>query len=292
MVMFKEGDNPQPRTPAATVYANTIGYDLGNGNTSPCTLQGQRGEYVYNDSVAPSDSVANGFAVGVMSHKHSGGIGVPVLAGGPIVPGHDLVVGIVEFAVPNRLIDGGSGTTNVNLPVVIDIDDADDGDWIIGRASLGTSATAKDDFGDPTIAMETYDVPRQVKGAEQAAAANVLTFHIDLATIAGDGNVIDDFVPGFAGEFFGTPQFVVTEAATTAGKAVTLNIDIDGTNVTGGVVALTSANVTPAGSVVDGTPITVGGAFAADSAISIEATGATAFAEGEGDLIIPYRATV
>lgn len=291
MVMFKEGDNPQPRTPAVTVYANTIGIDLANGKTTPCTVQGQRGEYVYNDSVSGVDTVPNGFGVGVMSHKHSGGIGVPVLAGGAITAGHDLVVGIVAFAVPNRLLNGGSGTTSVNLPVVIDVDDAADGDWIIGRAALGTSSTEKDDFGDPTIAMETYDVPTQVKGAQQAAAANVMTFHIDLATIAGAGKVVDSFVPGFAGEFFGSPQFVVTEAATTAAKAVTLNIDIDGANVTGGVVALTSANVTPAGAVVDGTPITAGGAFDADSAISIEASAVTAFVEGEGDLIIPYRAT-
>lgn len=278
MTFFKEGDNPQPGTPATKVYAFTFGKRLANGQVTPCTVQGERAEFVFNDTVAGVDTVDNGFGVGLMSKTHSGGIGVPLLAGGPITQGHDIVVGIAEF------VDNDGAT--VNLPVAIDVDDAADGDWIVGKASLGSSADEADtDVNAPSIAWESYDIPMQVRGAAAASNVATITFHVNLADLA-NGDVLT-WNPDFAGELV-SDEFVVTDPATTADKAATLNLEIDGVNVTGGVIALTSANAI-AGANIAGTAITAANVFAAGDPIVVEASGVTAFVEGEGDIVITYR---
>lgn len=282
MTFFKEGDNPQPSTPATKCYAFTFGVRLANGQVTPCTVQGQKAEFVFNDTVSGIDTVPNGFGVGLMSKTHSGGIGVPVLAGGAITQGHDIVVGMVEF----ELSDGAT----VELPVAIDVDDAADGDWIVGKASLGSSATEADtDVNAPSIALESYDIPQQVVGAADASNTFVITLPIQLAAIAGNGDVVTDWTPDFSGSIISS-DFQVSTPVTTAAKAATLNIEIDGVDVTGGVIALTSANATPLGKVISGTAITAGNAFEAGETVSIEASGVTAFVEGAGNLILTVRA--
>lgn len=108
---------------------------------------------------------------------------------------------------------------------------------------------------------------------------STFSFHIPLAAISGAGDVVTGFVPGFAGRILSI-QAVNSVVVTTGSKAVSLNAEIDGTNVTGGVVALTSANQTPLGARVAGSAITAANAFTATSAIDIEAASVTAFAEG------------
>jgi len=78
------------------------------------------------------------------------------------------------------------------------------------------------------------------------------------------------------------------KTATTADKAATLNAEIETTNLSGGVLALTSANCTPKGAQVAGTEITGNNAFTATQKISIEASSVTAFAEGAIWLMIGY----
>lgn len=72
----------------------------------------------------------------------------------------------------------------------------------------------------------------------------------------------------------------VTTAATTGSKAATLNIEIGTTNLTGGTIALTSANCTPLGNRIAGAAITGNNTGAAGADISIEASSITAFVEG------------
>jgi hypothetical protein len=72
----------------------------------------------------------------------------------------------------------------------------------------------------------------------------------------------------------------------TAAKAADLNLEINSSNVTGGVLQLTSANCTPKGSKVGAAAITGNNVFGAEDSISIEASNVTAFAEGEGVLMI------
>jgi hypothetical protein len=86
-------------------------------------------------------------------------------------------------------------------------------------------------------------------------------------------------------------RFLVTERVTTAAKAATLNLEIGTTDLTGGVLALTSANCGTLGAVINGTAITGNNAFTTEDNISVEATGVTAFAEGRGLLLVTIQPT-
>lgn len=149
MTMFKEGDNPQPGTPAVNVRAFTLGVRLPSGKVTPCTAKGQRAEFVFGDTV---EATENGFGVPLFSKTHSGGIGVRVLAGGVIAPGAELICDMVNFT-----IDG----VVESLPVVRDAALAGvAGNTVIGKATLGSSSAAADtDVTAPSIAMEFYDNP-------------------------------------------------------------------------------------------------------------------------------------
>lgn len=278
MTMYKEGDNPQPGTPAAKVHAFSFGIRLANGTVTPCTTQGQKAEFVFGDSVDPTKST---FAVPLFSKTHSGGIGVPCLAGGAVAQGADVIVGMVEFT-------DNDGVT-LDLPVAIAATDGGDGDWIVGKASLGSSATEADtNVNMPSLAIEFYDNAMPVVGGAQAPI--VITRHVDLATIAATGDISTDWTPTFAGEILSI-AFAVTEDATTAGGNITINPEINATNVTGGVLTLTTATVNAA-AVIAASAVTAANVFDANDTISFEAVVTGAFTEGEGDILITVKSTV
>lgn len=124
--------------------------------------------------------------------------------------------------------------------------------------------------------------------AADAIAANVgkviVPVFINLAELA-DGDIVTTLTPGFAG-VIDSVDFFTGKAVTTAAKASSLNLEIGTTNLTGGVVALTSANCTPKGVKVAGTAVTAANSFSATDTISIEAASTTTFVEGNGWLVI------
>lgn len=124
-------------------------------------------------------------------------------------------------------------------------------------------------------------------GAAPANTAKVISIPINLATVA-DGDVLTTYTPGFAGRIESV-AFAVTQEVTTGSKASTLNLEIGTTDLTGGVVALTSANCTTLGAVVAGSSVTAANVFTSTDTISIEASSTTAFAEGAGVLLITVR---
>lgn len=74
-------------------------------------------------------------------------------------------------------------------------------------------------------------------------------------------------------------------AATTAAKAATLTAQVNGVSVTGGVMALTSANMTPSGATVAATAVTAGNvANASGGSVGAVVSAVTAFGEGSGQL--------
>lgn len=83
--------------------------------------------------------------------------------------------------------------------------------------------------------------------------------------------------------------FRVLKAATTAAKAATLTPIIAATPVTGGVLALTSANMTPINNVVAGTAVTAGATGNAGDALGVTASAVTAFVEGDGVIEFTVR---
>lgn len=111
------------------------------------------------------------------------------------------------------------------------------------------------------------------------------SFHIPLVAITAAGDVITQFTPGFVGSIVKL-TWVTARPVTTGGKAATLNVEINGVDTVGGLVALTSATVTPTGKIIAGTAITGSNVFNKTDTISVEASSVTAFSQGDGELII------
>lgn len=107
----------------------------------------------------------------------------------------------------------------------------------------------------------------------------ILPHYINLASITGAGDVLTTFTVPHKFKILSFDAFVVIPA-TTAAKAVTLNLEIGTTDLTGGAIALTSANCTPMGAKIAGSAITAANTGAADATVSIEAASVTAFVEG------------
>lgn len=105
-------------------------------------------------------------------------------------------------------------------------------------------------------------------------------FQLDLADIA-DGDLITDMTIGHKFKILDT-EFIVTEPATTGGKATTLSLDIGTTAVTGSSLALTSANCTPAGAKVTSTTAMAANTGSASATLTLKAASTTAFGEGKG----------
>lgn len=112
----------------------------------------------------------------------------------------------------------------------------------------------------------------------------IMPIYLQLAQLA-DGEVISTFTPGFRGKITKV-EFYVEVAVTTASKLSSLNLEIETTNLTGGVIALTSANCTPKGIAVGGSAVTAANIFTAVQQVSVEASSTTTFIEGTGWLFI------
>jgi len=121
----------------------------------------------------------------------------------------------------------------------------------------------------------------------------LLMFPIDLASITA-GQVIGALVMPFGGKIKSV-EVMVNKPATTGSKLATLTPRItpaggSAAALTGGVVALTSANCTPMGAQVAGSAVTAGNSFNAGDAIDVQGSSVTAFVEGSGTLILTIAA--
>lgn len=179
--------------------------------------------------------------------------------------------------------------------------------WEGGKFSFITSGMAITDVGKPvfmaddqTVALITTNYVYAGKIYKYISATEVLVkiddavngylneyklaIPINLVDVT-DGDVVTTLTPGHNG-LIKKLEFVVGTPVTTASKLTTLNAEIGATNVTGGAVALTSANCTPLGAVIAGSAVTAANAFIYSDTISIEAASTTQFAEGSGVLLI------
>lgn len=167
----------------------------------------------------------------------------------------------------------GAAITDVGRPVWI-VDDQTVG-FVKGNVLAGI-------IGEYVSATSVYvDVVPAVQARPIQA---ILSIPIILAKLA-DGDIVTTYTPGFAGSIVKI-SFVVTDPVTTAAKLSTLNLEIGTTDLTGGALALTSANCTPLGAVIDAAAITAANRFGAGDTISVEASSTTTFIEGEGVLLI------
>lgn len=187
-------------------------------------------------------------------------------------------VGRVAVLGISKCIYGG--TVDENDPLTTDssgklIKATAENEHVVG---LCLRAGVSSDIGEVFLGHHAASLP----------TGRVIAIPITLANITGAGDVLTTWTPGFAGKITKV-AFAVTTAVTTAAKAATLNLEIGTTNVTGGEVALTSANCTPLGAVVAGAAVTAANTFTASDTISIEAASVTAFSEGAGVLLITYQ---
>jgi len=183
-------------------------------------------------------------------------------------------VGAVCCLGKSRAIYGASVTAGQNLA-----SDAS-GKLVPATGSDAVVAVAAESGSSGDI-CSVYVVSRATSGAVQKS---ILSIPVKLSKVA-NGDILTQFTPGFPGQIVKV-SFAVTDPVTTADKAATLNLEINSTDVSGGVLSLTSASCGTLGAVVNATAITGNNVFDADDAISIEASGVTAFAEGEGVLLI------
>ncbi len=109
---------------------------------------------------------------------------------------------------------------------------------------------------------------------------------VTLATIA-NSDVVAAIKPGFKCKII-SASFTPTIAVTTAAKAATLTVKINTTALTGGVVALTSANSNTKGTMVAGTTVTALNAVIATDTVNVVASSVTTFVEGEGMINILF----
>jgi hypothetical protein len=125
------------------------------------------------------------------------------------------------------------------------------------------------------------------EGAGAGKGLNTLAFYFSLPAIAA-GDMLTNYVPGYNFKIESV-DWREGKPVTTAAKLATINIEINTTDLTGGVVALTSATCTPAGVAVAGSAITAGNIGGPTDSFSIEASAVTAFVEGDGWLLIKIR---
>ena len=140
-----------------------------------------------------------------------------------------------------------------------------------------------------TTNAATTDNSTGAAGNTVAAGAGVHTISIpiELSTVT-DGDVLTTYTPGYKFKVLSV-DFATTTVASTPAKATTLNLEIGTTNLTGGAVALTSANQATLGTVTAGTAVTGNNTGSASDTISIEGSSTTAFGEGAGLLLIKIQ---
>lgn len=144
----------------------------------------------------------------------------------------------------------------------------------------------------PTNASQaalTDNTTGAASGTTMAAGVGVytLTFPIENASIA-NGDVVVAYVPGHKFKILKV-TYVTNKPVTTGSKLSTITPKITGVAVTGGVLSLTSATMTPVGTLVAGTAVTAANTGSSTDSITLTASATTAFVEGNGSFVIQIQ---
>jgi hypothetical protein len=163
-----------------------------------------------------------------------------------------------------------------------------------GGVHLGSAATDRVGLYGKGVAQPASsaqaaltDSTTGTAGTTLAAGTGVQTVAIPviLNKITGAADVLTAYTPGYRFKILSV-SFAVSSPVTTAAKAATLTFKIGSTVTTGGAMALTSANCTPLGALVAGSSITAANVGLSTDTITLAATAVTAFAEGEGYVLV------
>ena len=212
----------------------------------------------------------------------------------------------VEATLASAVAD--DGTFTVGYPTGTTTETFSTGNYKAGSGKVVVNDTDSWSDADPGIEVTTFGASTITltnrTGATLAAGAKVrvglLTWQgaprdivIPFATMVtlANGDLVTDLVPGIAG-YITHVEWVQGKAVTTGSKLATINVEIGTTNLTGGVVSLTSALCTPLGTIIAGTRVTANNRIERNSKVSVEASSVTAFVEGDGYLRIKVQPDV
>ena len=117
---------------------------------------------------------------------------------------------------------------------------------------------------------------RTSSGTNSGCVIGIPIYLDNLAT----GDVVTEAVFGISGKIVKVFA-VVVEPTTDSDADATLNLEIDSTNLTGGVITLSDDNMATLGTVVNGTAITAGNVLSATSKLSVETVVTNAFSDGQ-----------
>lgn len=224
-----------------------------------------KGSLVTSDAAGyaiPAANTAGTFFMGVAAERATAGTKVRVYRRGIF---NFAAAGMAITDIGSRVYVGDSATVTTT----------------VGNGIYVGKITAVDSATSVWVSLESGEALGTIY------VRSIVSIPIKLAKLA-DGDIVTTYTPGFAG-VIEKVSFAVTDPATTAAKAATLNLEIGTTNLTGGSLALTSANCTPLGKVTDATAITGANVFGAADTISVEAASVTSFVEGEGVLLIVIK---
>lgn len=158
--------------------------------------------------------------------------------------------------------------------------------------AMDTALQAAGDVANAAAATATALTDSTTGTASQTLAAGTGVYYLTLPIAPlvniANGDVVTNFTPGHKFKLLGI-NFVTQLPVTTGSKNADIYMEIGTTNVTGGVVALTSASCTPMGQVIAGTAITAANTGAANATVSVIAGAVTAFSEGTGHLQIKIQ---
>lgn len=119
------------------------------------------------------------------------------------------------------------------------------------------------------------------------AGLQILSFFTNLADITAT-DILKDYKPGFNFRLEAL-DFIVNKPATTAAKLATLSLKMSDVAVTGGALALTSANCATQGTDNAATAITALNVGGPADTFSVNAALVTAFVEGNGWIVVKLR---
>lgn len=202
-----------------------------------------------------------------------------------------LIDGVVKLAVTAKSGAGVNGAVHVGDYVYVNSG--------ASRVDLGPGTLALGRALEPITSGEEATINVQVRPhltTEVGSDTTYMTLSIPvpaLSAITADTvYVMNGWTPGFAGSVLSLAFVTGTTPASTAGKDIDLQVLIDATPTTGGLLTLLTADINAIGKVKAASAITAANTFAADDTLSIKCQEATAaFSEGNGTLLLTLAAT-
>lgn len=246
---------------ATNTSARIIGYLL-RGNDAP-----QVGQSAVGQSAAVVLTLANGFVYAVLGNNTAVTMGDELQQGA----NGTLVKRTTGVAVA-LAIDGAPTNSSGGQIQVLPISSTD----INLEPTAQTQTSLTDSTGGTPASTLTATV-----GVSQ------LAFPVTNAQIAAAA-LVSAYKPGYAFKILAV-TYAVAVPVTTSGKAATITPSITGVNVTGGVLALTSANSTPLGALVAGSSVTAANTGSATDTITLTGSSVTTFVEGSGSIILTIQ---